>query len=76
MTALPLDQLWEEKQVRERRLELDKKLDKLRRTYDKKRAQLTSESVGGSTPVRKNTFGKSHSRLVKKISIKTTWVTS
>ena len=71
MTAETIDQLWEEKQVRERRLELEKKLDNLRRKYDKKRAQLL-EAGAGSTMVRKNTFSKSHSRLVKKISIKTT----
>ncbi|XP_043222613.1 1-phosphatidylinositol 4,5-bisphosphate phosphodiesterase classes I and II-like isoform X2 [Amphibalanus amphitrite] len=70
VTAEPLDQLWEEKQVRERRLELEKKLDNLRRKYDKKRAQL-QDAGAGSTPVRRNTFSRSHNRLVKKISIKT-----
>ncbi|XP_037070480.1 LOW QUALITY PROTEIN: 1-phosphatidylinositol 4,5-bisphosphate phosphodiesterase classes I and II-like [Pollicipes pollicipes] len=70
LTAVPIDLLWEEKPVRERRQELERKVESLRRKLDRERVKLQEAGSGGPAG-RKNTFSKTHSKLVKKFSNKT-----
>ncbi|XP_069955490.1 1-phosphatidylinositol 4,5-bisphosphate phosphodiesterase classes I and II isoform X4 [Cherax quadricarinatus] len=58
-----LDKLWNNKSVKEKRIELEKNIDKLRKKYEKERQNLTQQQEK-----RRSQLQKSHSKLVKKYS--------
>ncbi|XP_045617004.1 1-phosphatidylinositol 4,5-bisphosphate phosphodiesterase classes I and II isoform X3 [Procambarus clarkii] len=58
-----LDKLWNSKSVKEKRIELDKSIEKIRRKYEKERQSLTQQQEK-----RRSQLQKSHSKLVKKYS--------
>ncbi|XP_043247599.1 1-phosphatidylinositol 4,5-bisphosphate phosphodiesterase classes I and II-like isoform X2 [Amphibalanus amphitrite] len=67
LNAVPLDKLWEDKLVRERRLELDKKLESMRKKFARERLR-PQDAPGPATTEKKNSFSRTHSKLVKKFS--------
>ncbi|XP_043220977.1 1-phosphatidylinositol 4,5-bisphosphate phosphodiesterase classes I and II-like isoform X2 [Amphibalanus amphitrite] len=67
LNAVPLDKLWEDKLVRERRQELDKKLESMRKKFARERLR-PQDAPGPATTEKKNSFSRTHSKLVKKFS--------
>ncbi|XP_013102545.1 1-phosphatidylinositol 4,5-bisphosphate phosphodiesterase classes I and II isoform X3 [Stomoxys calcitrans] len=67
LTAEPLDKILEHKTVREKRLEMEKKLDTLRKKHDKEKVKITGAK---SSPLESSKKTKFASKLVKRISNK------
>lgn len=75
IVAEPLERILENKLVREKRLEMEKKLESLRKKHDKEKVRVTSLRSGGdlSEGIRKSKFYMNN-KLVKRLSSKNMWV--
>ncbi|XP_048526774.1 1-phosphatidylinositol 4,5-bisphosphate phosphodiesterase classes I and II isoform X2 [Dendroctonus ponderosae] len=63
----PLEKIWENKQVREKKLELDKKLEALRKKFEKKKQTLQSQKSGDYSEKKSKLINM---KLVKRLSSK------
>ncbi|XP_075154088.1 phospholipase C at 21C isoform X2 [Haematobia irritans] len=67
LTAEPLEKILDHKTVREKRLEMEKKLEALRKKHDKEKVKITGAKASPSESSKKTKFA---SKLVKRISNK------
>ncbi|KAG8225967.1 hypothetical protein J437_LFUL006196 [Ladona fulva] len=67
--AEPLEKLMENKLVKEKKQEMEKKLDALRRKHDKERSRLQAQRTSQDNEKSKSVFYRSH-KLVKRLSSK------
>lgn len=69
IVAEPLEKILENKLVKEKRFELDKKLEALRKKHEKEKMRLQSQKSGESGTEKRSKFYMSH-KLVKRLSSK------
>lgn len=69
LTAESLEKLMENKVVKEKKLELEKKLESLRKKHDKERARIQIHKGSQDSEKPKTKFYMSH-KLVKRLSSK------
>jgi phosphatidylinositol phospholipase C beta len=67
LVAEPVDKILDNKLVKEKRLELEKKLDTLRKKHEKKKMTLQSQKSGDFSEKRSRLI---HMKLVKRLSSK------
>lgn len=67
--AEPLDKIFDHKMVREKRLEMEKKLESLRRKHDKDKVKIAASKLGSLDGNKKPKFSMTN-KLVKRLSSK------